>query len=917
MRELSPQTRFYIITSMVVGVMVAVYSLAQWDWQQSGISTVILALLGSLCLLFKVEGSTSRTHYDVTFMVYGATLILLGAPEAIFVIIVAHLVEWIWHRYPWYIQSFNIASYIIVAAATSMVYEWMNPSRSMGTWESALAMLASMAVFVLLNHLMVGLIVWLARGENFKQSGIFQVFSLMMDWIMLCMGAGAALVWAYNPLAAIFLVLPVYLIYSTLRVPALERQTQIDAKTGLYNLKYFMEAFENELRRAGRFNHPVTVVMADLDLLRNINNSYGHLAGDEVLIGVSKILKEYSREFDVVCRFGGEEFAILMPETTPQEAYPLAQSMRKAIEQMEFAVPTSVTPIRATMSFGIAGNDVELDCQGIIHNSDMALYHAKLKGRNQTFIYNNERFDQIFNPSQNVRSDGNDATAGDDRPSQRPPDLVDPPGPGQFREAKAAPTARKAAEKEVPEKTSVSSKSKIWVNVYILLLALCALVFFLPSLDTLRTADWTGIIIFTAIAAAAEWLSVEIYARDTAISTSTVSLIAGLLLFGPPCAVAMSLAIAVVALIKHNSPFSRFIFNASNQLLAGMACILLLNFVNPTFSDWPTVLQILASVVSGLLIFMITSLGIAVGISLNFGAPIRDVWNEQFSWLVPYYLAMGLIAYTLVFSYLKSGVYGSITVLVALFLLRLSQKQYIDRTKEAVTELKKKNKALETHTKEITRLNNGLLDTLSTIIDLRDPYVMGHSQRVTRYAVIIAQEMGLSADQIDTIRKASLMHDLGKLGIQTEVLAKKTRLTAPEFEHIKSHVTLGAHLLQTSQALASLTPIVLHHHEHYDGKGYPDGLRGVEIPLEARIVCLADAVDAMSSDRPYRQALNFQEILAEVHACAGNHFDPAVVNAFERVAQRDGASLLGNPGETEAEYAVESVPVGLSLGYQE
>ncbi len=914
MRKLTPQTRFYIIASMVVGILFAVYSLTQWNWQQSGIESVILALLGSLCLLFKVEGSTSRTHYDVTFMVYGTALILLGAPEAIFVIIAAHLVEWIWHRYPWYIQSFNIASYIIVATVTSLVYEWMNPSRSMGTWESALAMLVSMATFALLNHLMVGLIVWLARGENFKQSGIFQLFPLMMDWIMLCMGAGAALVWTYNPLAAIFLILPVYLIYSTLRVPALERQTQVDGKTGLYNLKYFMDAFENELRRASRFHHPVTVVMADLDLLRNINNSYGHLAGDEVLIGVSKILKEYSREFDVVCRFGGEEFAILMPETTPQEAYPLAQAMRKAIERMEFTVPTSVTPIRATMSFGIAGNEAELDSREIIHNSDMALYHAKLKGRNQTFIYNNEGFDQIFRSSQDAGSNGDGVTARDGFSAQPLPDL-EAPDPDRFREEQAAPSAGTADEKKEPENSSPASKSKLKVNIYILFLTLCALGLFSLGPEMLQAPDWTGILIFSTLVAATEWLSVDIYARNTSISTSAVPLIAGILLFGPPCAVAMSLIIAIVALVKHKSPFSRFIFNASNQLLAGMACILLLHLAEPAFSDWPTVLQILASVVIGLLNFLITSLGIAIGISLNFGPSIKDVWNEQFAWLTPYYLAMGLIAYTLVYSYLQSGVFGSITVLVALFLLRLSQKQYLDRTKEAVTELNKKNKALETHSTEITRLNNGLLDTLSTLIDLRDPYVMGHSQRVTRYAVIIAQEMRLSPERIDTIRKASLMHDLGKLGVQAEVLAKKTSLTALEFEHIKSHVTLGAHLLQTSQALESLTPIVLHHHEHYDGKGYPDGLKGKDIPLEARIVCLADAVDAMSSTRPYRRAFNFEEIMAEVRSCAGNHFDPEVVKAFERVTQKSGISLIGNLIETEAGNAMESAPASLNMGF--
>jgi len=150
-------------------------------------------------------------------------------------------------------------------------------------------------------------------------------------------------------------LLPLYPIYSTLKVPALERKTETDSKTGLFNASYFEHALASELKRADRFDRPLTVVMADLDLLRNINNTYGHLAGDEVLRGVANILKGSVREYDVVARFGGEEFAILIPETTPQQAYPRVESIRSSIERADFMVPTSVTPIQATMSFGVSG----------------------------------------------------------------------------------------------------------------------------------------------------------------------------------------------------------------------------------------------------------------------------------------------------------------------------------------------------------------------------------------------------------------------------------------------------------------------------------------------------------------------------------------------------------------------------------
>ena len=268
------------------------------------------------------------------------------------------------------------------------------------------------------------------------------------------------------------------------------------------------------------------------------------------------------------------------------------------------------------------------------------------------------------------------------------------------------------------------------------------------------------------------------------------------------------------------------------------------------------------------------------------------MWREQFGWLAPYYLGMGLIAYTLIFSYRESGILGTIVILVPMILLRTSQKQFIDRTKSAVNELKQKNKTLEEHFGEIERLNDGLLDTLAEVIDLRDPYVLGHSRQVTRYAVAIARELHLDEDQVEVIHKASLMHDLGKLGIQADLLAKPSSLTREEFEQIKLHVTVGANLLQKSKALESLISIVLHHHEHYDGMGYPDGLKAADIPLEARIVCLANSVDAMATSRPYRKAMSFEEIMAEVRRCSGTHFDPEVIKAFERIIEKKGRAWI-------------------------
>jgi len=392
MKELTSATKIYILLTYVAG-------LAIFMWQVSRITlnnvwmTVFLSLLASLTLILKVEGPTNRSHYTFSFLVYGFAFTVGGIPETILVIVVSNLVEGLWSKQLWYIQLFNACCYIIVVQLAGLAYDAVNPGRALISWQSVLAIASSMAVFNLLNHLMVGIVVWLARGENFRRSGVFDFFPLILDLTLLYFGASLSFVWAYNKFALIMFMVPIYMIYSTLKVPALERKTEIDVKTGLFNHGYFKQQVANELSRANRFDRPLTIIMADLDLLRNINNTYGHLAGDEVLIGVSKILKQSIREYDVAARFGGEEFAILLPETTIQQAYERVESIRATIESMEFTIPTSALGIRATMSFGIASREsLSQTTDEIIHNADAALYHSKLSGRNRAYAYTRDGY---------------------------------------------------------------------------------------------------------------------------------------------------------------------------------------------------------------------------------------------------------------------------------------------------------------------------------------------------------------------------------------------------------------------------------------------------------------------------------------------------------------------------------------------
>ena len=172
------------------------------------------------------------------------------------------------------------------------------------------------------------------------------------------------------------------------------------------------------------------------------------------------------------------------------------------------------------------------------------------------------------------------------------------------------------------------------------------------------------------------------------------------------------------------------------------------------------------------------------------------------------------------------------------------------------------------------------IKALACEIETRNPYTLGHSERVTDYSVNIAKKMGLASTQVELIRYAGLLHDLGKIGISDSILLKPDKLSPEEFEEIKSHPTKSESIIKMITFLKDALPIVRHHHEYYDGKGYPDGLKEYEIPIESRILAVADAFDAMTSDRPYRKAMKKDEAHSILKRFSGQQFDPDVVTAF-------------------------------------
>lgn len=180
------------------------------------------------------------------------------------------------------------------------------------------------------------------------------------------------------------------------------------------------------------------------------------------------------------------------------------------------------------------------------------------------------------------------------------------------------------------------------------------------------------------------------------------------------------------------------------------------------------------------------------------------------------------------------------------------------------------------------------LKTLARILELKDPYLKEHSTQVTKYAVEIARQMGFSEKDLELIENTGFLHDLGKIGVNALTLQKKGKLTEEEMAAIKEHPAVGEGFIDSLLFFNVERTSIRHHHERYDGKGYPDGLAGEEIPIFARILAVADAYDAMTSSRPYRKTLSQQKAIIELKNNAGKQFDPKVVDAFLKVLERKG-----------------------------
>ncbi|HEV8335549.1 MAG TPA: HD domain-containing phosphohydrolase [Candidatus Polarisedimenticolia bacterium] len=239
----------------------------------------------------------------------------------------------------------------------------------------------------------------------------------------------------------------------------------------------------------------------------------------------------------------------------------------------------------------------------------------------------------------------------------------------------------------------------------------------------------------------------------------------------------------------------------------------------------------------------------------------------------------------------------TVTSLIRQAAMRRTNERLLVDLQKKNAELRDALRELKEAKQEVENSYLSAIQSLAVALEAKDRYTAGHSQRVSRFAMMIARGLDLPAAEVRTIGQIGLLHDIGKIGMDDKVLNKPGKLTKEEFDLIKQHPVIGAQILTPVRSLENHISGIRHHHESWDGTGYPDGLKGEAIPQTARIVCLADSFDAMTSTRPYRPGRTLQEAIQEMRRCAGIQFDGRCVDAF--------ISILGHEAEPDPAESTE------------
>jgi diguanylate cyclase (GGDEF)-like protein len=542
----------------------------------------------------------------------------------------------------------------------------------------------------------------------------------------------------------------------------LEREAQTDSLTGLYNHRYFHERLRRELTKASAHHEHVAVVMVDIDDFKKVNDVFGHAVGDEVLAELAAQLRGTVRSSDVVCRIGGEEFAIVVPRSSRERTTKLAQRLAEKLERVDLDLAGKIA-----VSIGIAqGPEHAANPRELVACAEAAMMTAKARGKNRVVFFDETATERPDSPGEDIRSIAH----------------------LKMLQSLGGKLNRSNDVREIG--MAIANELRLLIDYH-------------NCRVFVRDGDELTPIAFQGELHADDRTAVEVY--RTRVGEGLTGRVVET---GEPLLLDDAASCAFAVSVEGTEPIEESI----------------------------------------------------IAVPLNYGARVTGAIVVS---------ALGLAQFDDDDLRLLEVLAGHAAV--ALENARLYEEAR--REAEAAREL----------LGDLERTFLSTVEALANALEVQDEYTSSHARWITDTSLRVGEELGLDEDTLKRLELGALFHDIGKIGIPNSILLKPGPLTAEERALIETHPDLGAKIIAPIDQLQGVCEIVRACHERWDGGGYPDGRAGDAIPLEARIIFACDAYHAMTTDRPYRDALPAGEALRRLQEAAGSQFDPRVVDVCLRV----------------------------------
>jgi putative nucleotidyltransferase with HDIG domain len=410
------------------------------------------------------------------------------------------------------------------------------------------------------------------------------------------------------------------------------------------------------------------------------------------------------------------------------------------------------------------------------------------------------------------------------------------------------------------------------VKIYISTITVLGLSFIIYSILNTPINRIIDIILFGLFAILAESMPIYVTKEITVSVAFAVDLMA-VLIFGPyegaliaAIGIGFQIGKYMDGRVRHifNFPYYKTLFNISQLALSVGIAGLIYEYTGGIPGNYIYPQHLLSAILAAIVYYILNTSIIAILLSLLMNKSFIYILTKDFKWAVPNFLFLAFLGIVMSEAFVRIGYISLILLFIPLFMIRYMFKLYMDS-------------------------KQSYYDTINVLVkalDAKDKYTAGHSKNVEKIAALLCREFGFSESHTEMVRIAALLHDIGKIGVKEEVLNKPGKLTDEELSIIKEHPQKGYEILRDVPALKEASLWVKYHHEWYDGSGYPDGIKGDEIPLEAQILSLADVFDALVSDRPYRKAFSPEGAYEIIVANEGTQFSPKIINAFKKAFEK-------------------------------